>query len=259
MPFTLSHPAAVIPLRRWNLIFSALVAGSMAPDYSYYLPLMPGKSFTHSIPGIFLFCLPLGFFVLVLFHKVLKMPLLSLLPGNHRLRLLNYATGFTFLPFKRLLYILISIVIGVITHLLWDAFTHVYGFGVELFPVFLQPLFYIGTRPIAIYTALQHLSTAIGLAIIFIWYWRWYRMTRPVMTTTRNFVSNKLRIAVLFVMLLTALATAVLSVMITFPDVQSLHQLRLFAIQFAIIGISILAAEILAYSIWWQYKNVRNS
>lgn len=39
MPFTGSHPAAVLPLLRWGLIPSALVIGSMSPDLGYFLPL----------------------------------------------------------------------------------------------------------------------------------------------------------------------------------------------------------------------------
>ena len=40
MPFTLAHPAVVLPLRGLGLPMTALVAGSMAPD----LPQMLGFS-----------------------------------------------------------------------------------------------------------------------------------------------------------------------------------------------------------------------
>ena len=39
MPFTGSHPAAVLPLLRTPLPASALVAGSIAPDVPFYLPV----------------------------------------------------------------------------------------------------------------------------------------------------------------------------------------------------------------------------
>ena len=52
MPFTLSHPAAVIPLRRWG-IFSALIIGSIMPDSVYFLPFMDEHDrFAHTLPGI---------------------------------------------------------------------------------------------------------------------------------------------------------------------------------------------------------------
>ncbi len=36
MPWTVSHPAAAAPFARWGLVLSALVVGSMAPDFVYF-------------------------------------------------------------------------------------------------------------------------------------------------------------------------------------------------------------------------------
>ncbi|MGH8296134.1 MAG: DUF4184 family protein, partial [Steroidobacteraceae bacterium] len=39
MPFTLAHPAAVLPLRRAPLLRTVpLIIGSMTPDVPYFLP-----------------------------------------------------------------------------------------------------------------------------------------------------------------------------------------------------------------------------
>jgi len=61
MPFTLCHPALVVPLhrcvRRWTSL-SALVIGSMAPDFVYFLPAGVDGVFSHSVPGLFLYCVP---------------------------------------------------------------------------------------------------------------------------------------------------------------------------------------------------------
>ena len=186
MPFTLSHPALVLPFRNKGFVFSALVIGSMAPDFNYYIPFTPDKGFTHSIPGILLFCIPISLIVLLLFHKFLKDPLISLLPENHRQRLLNYSTGFTFLPKQRLFMILLSIFLGVVTHLLWDSFTHLYGWGVMAFPVFRQTNFHLGSWSIALYTVLQHLSTIIGLVS----YWNLVFQMVPK-NLTRSYHSKK--------------------------------------------------------------------
>jgi len=37
MPFTLAHPAAVLPLFRGPLVPAALVVGAVAPDLPYFL------------------------------------------------------------------------------------------------------------------------------------------------------------------------------------------------------------------------------
>ncbi len=254
MPFTLSHPALVLPIRRYGFVFSALVIGSMAPDFSYFIPFTPDKGFTHSIPGILLFNIPISFLALLLFHKFLKEPLLSLLPDNHKFRLLNFSRGFAFLPKKRLLMILLSIFLGVVTHLIWDSFTHLDGWGVMVFPVFRQANFHLGSLNVALYSFLQHLSTVIGLVILGIWYFKWYQKTSPAPVGQRNLVSNRVRILIMFIMLLSAILVAIISAVLSFPDVQSLHQIRLFAAQIAIVSICTLVAEILIYSAYWQFK-----
>jgi|WetSurMetagenome_2_1015567.scaffolds.fasta_scaffold84220_1 hypothetical protein len=257
MPFTLSHPALVLPIRRYGFVFSALVIGSMAPDFSYFIPFTPDKGFTHTIPGILLFCIPISLIALLLFHNFLKEPLISLLPDNHRRRLLNYATGFTFLPKKRLFIILFSVFLGVISHVVWDSFTHVYGWGVIAFPVFRQTNFHIGSWSIAVYSFLQHLSTIIGLVVLGIWYFKWYLKTLPTHGIQRILISNRVRILIVFIMLFTAMLAAIISAVLNFPVVQSLHQIRLFTAQIAIISISTLVAEVLIYSTYWQFKNYR--
>ena len=63
MPFTLSHPLAVVPLRRWcpaRLNFAALVIGSMSPDFGYFIGQFDAAAFAHTIPGLFTVCLPTG-------------------------------------------------------------------------------------------------------------------------------------------------------------------------------------------------------
>ena len=51
MPFTGSHPAAVLPLLRTPLPASALVAGSVAPDIPFYLPgTHPGRWGAEHLP-----------------------------------------------------------------------------------------------------------------------------------------------------------------------------------------------------------------
>ena len=65
MPFTLSHPAVVLPFARWKLILSALVIGSMTPDFEYFIDIVTDHDVQigHSISGIFLFCIPVGLLV----------------------------------------------------------------------------------------------------------------------------------------------------------------------------------------------------
>ena len=64
MPFTVSHAAAALPFRRARLVTSALVVGTMAPDFEYFLPLKTHDTFGHTFPGILVLTLPVALLVL---------------------------------------------------------------------------------------------------------------------------------------------------------------------------------------------------
>ena len=86
MPFTLSHPAAVLPLQRFcpvRLNFAALVIGSLMPDIGYYIPGFTARLPTHSLSGVIILRLPAGLLLLALF-QLLKQPLCHMLPQPHR-------------------------------------------------------------------------------------------------------------------------------------------------------------------------------
>ena len=80
MPFTLAHAAAALPFRRTRLILSAVVVGTFAPDFEYFLRLVPGGHFGHTLPGVFVLDLPLSLVVLWLFHTYMREPIMTLLP-----------------------------------------------------------------------------------------------------------------------------------------------------------------------------------
>jgi hypothetical protein len=100
VPLTFAHPA--VPLARLGLPLSALVVGSMAPDFVYSLRLAPRGSFGHTLPGLVLFCLPAGLAVLWAFHRLMKRPLLALGPPPLQRRLAPLPAPFRFLPARRL-------------------------------------------------------------------------------------------------------------------------------------------------------------
>lgn len=147
MPFTLSHPAASVPLARRGLVLSALVVGSMAPDFQYLFPVLPGSTYSHSFAGVFLFSVPMGLIALWLFHAILKQPLLSLLPTSHQRHLTLVAQGFSFGPPRRFALILTSLALGALTHIAWDSFTHTQGWMVQHIDILRLPIIEAPTIP----------------------------------------------------------------------------------------------------------------
>lgn len=140
MPITFAHPTAAIPFTRLGMPLSALVVGSMMPDLPYFLHLSTGAGYAHTPRGLVTFCLPVGFVTLWVFHTMLKRPLLSLAPPAHRRRLALAAQEFRFLPLSRLIVASFAVLLGAVTHVVWDSFTHSNGWMVQRMSLLTHPL-----------------------------------------------------------------------------------------------------------------------
>ena len=179
MPFTLAHAAAALPFRRSRLIPSALVMGTLAPDFEYFLRLAPGGGFGHTFGGAFLLSLPLALIMLWIFHAIVKAPLVALFPDAMRLRLTQHVGRFRFGGPKRFVLIVASALIGIATHIAWDSFTHSYAWPYRHFEWLRQnwPVPWLG--PVSVCEILQHVSTTVGILLLAEWLLRWYRGTEP--------------------------------------------------------------------------------
>ncbi|MEV6875812.1 DUF4184 family protein [Amycolatopsis sp. NPDC051128] len=168
MPFTLSHPAGVLPLARHPLMPSALVAGSVAPDLFWFLPAPEGfgLSRTHESAAVLWLDPLLALALLAVFHLLLKRPLLALAPRPLAERLPRRPFSW-----KRPGWIALSLVLGAATHVGWDAFTHENG-G----PAFLRIPIVTG---VDVGRLIQLISTLGGAAVLAWWLRHWYR-TAPV-------------------------------------------------------------------------------
>jgi hypothetical protein len=140
MPFPLAHPAAVLPLRRCcprYFSFPALVIGSLCPDAGYFLNA--GKFSHRFLAGSFGFCLPVGLVLVLVFYGV-RWPVIGILPASYRRLLFPLCQRPAGNPFL----IVISLLIGVWTHLLLDSITHPDDWLVKLLPVLLSPVLTVG-------------------------------------------------------------------------------------------------------------------
>jgi Domain of unknown function (DUF4184) len=180
MPFTLAHPAAVLPLRLLFgrvVVLPALVIGSMAPDLVYFVPLGIHGSTSHSLKGLFSFCLPVGFLVYLVFQLWLRLPLTSLLPKSVQERIQSEAKA---IALRDTPIVLGSLLLGAVTHILWDSLTHAWSPWLSLKPVLNYELFSVGSYQIFVFRVLQQASTLLGFVFIAWWVKRWYRATEPI-------------------------------------------------------------------------------
>jgi len=173
MPWTFAHPAAILPFRQ-RLPLAALVIGSVSPDIGYYLGLFQFATFAHTAPGVLLACLPLGAAGLGLVH-LLREPVIDLLPQPHRGALRGVARADNAPRASRYALQALGLLLGAATHTVWDSFTHAPGHGVQLMPVLQTPVFELAGRSFRLFNLLQHLSTALGVAALFVVYAGWLR------------------------------------------------------------------------------------
>ena len=127
MPFTVSHVAAVLPgyraLSRARL-FTAAVIGSMAPDFGMLLPGFVARWQTHSLLALFSFCLPMGLAAYGLTLLLIKPAVIEIVPDGAYARLRAADAMAAPRHLRAWLYAALAILLGAITHLIWDAFTH---------------------------------------------------------------------------------------------------------------------------------------
>jgi hypothetical protein len=195
MPFTLAHPAAALPLHalrsRW-LDPAALIIGSLLPDTVYFLTALPvTRAQSHSLAGVFWFALPLGLLMLAVYRVLLQEPLVDLAPAPLRSRL--RAARLHHPPPWRMVPILLSLVLGALTHLGWDYVTHE---SVEtVLPVENEPLGeFMGYRP-GWLNLFKHGSSILGLGVLGWFIWRWYRRTPPVYLVDSRSMRSSRRIS----------------------------------------------------------------
>lgn len=181
MPFTLAHPAILLPLQktasRYQGLLSALIIGSLIPDFSYFLPLGVTRFESHTWLALLWFSLPVGLLFYLVYHQLLVPVVYSFLPKYFQSRLNpRFSTG-SLPPLKLLPLITVGLVFGAGTHLFWDSFTHSYSYNwpVQHFEFMKSTAFHIGNFPLKVYRLLQHLSSIIGLMIVFFWIRHWYR------------------------------------------------------------------------------------
>ncbi len=179
MPFTFAHPAIVIPLSRgrFTLSLTALAAGSIVPDFEFFFQMKLGENLGHHWQGIFLFDLPVGVFICFLFHNLIRNTFIDCLPNWYRIRFTD-AKNFDWNRYatKHIPSLLATLLLGILSHLLWDGFTHEDGLFVQWIPILNENVYGIN---IPLYSTLQVVCSVWGL-----WMVHRFIATMPVMAHT---------------------------------------------------------------------------
>ncbi|WP_194765396.1 DUF4184 family protein [Microbacterium sp. UFMG61] len=175
MPFTPSHAVIALPFVRTPLVPAAIAIGAMTPDLPLFLRgIGIDYSFTHTFTNV-VWTSAVAFVLFLVWRVVLRPAVGELAPEALARRLptdwsqtgraaartaIGVGVGNRFAP----LLLGVSLLLGVVSHILWDHFTHEGRWGVEALPA-LDEMW----GPLTGYKWLQHGSSVIGLSILGIW------------------------------------------------------------------------------------------
>jgi hypothetical protein len=229
-------------------VLSALVVGSMAPDFPYFVRLVEDTGrLGHSFAGLAYFCIPVGLFLLWLWHAILKVPLLALAPRHLSTRLSREDLRFRFGGWSRFVLILLSLWIGAALHVFWDGFTHYHGKFVHWLPVLLKPVYH----GMPLYSVLQYASSIVGLIAIACAYWGWVRRTPVLSRTVVDPLTTAGRAAVAVGAVCVAVAIGAYTGKLARVQLPP-PSFNVFLVKMLIASLSVGFIELLLYAGWWH-------
>lgn len=167
MPFTVSHAVVALPFVRTPLVPAAIAIGAMTPDLPLFLRgIVPPYSVTHDLAWLPV-TVVMAFALLLVWRCVLRPATRELLPRRVAERLPEgWDAGAPAAARETvgggvsgILWLVVSLALGVITHVAWDFFTHEGRAGDALFPALEQQW-----GPLPGVKWLQYGSGAFGLA-----------------------------------------------------------------------------------------------
>lgn len=179
---------------------AALIIGSMAPDFAYFLPLQPSRASTHDFLGLLWFCWPVGLAVWLLYLRFLERPTIALLPKPWASRIIPSDSE---LSLKKLLLASVAIILGAVTHDIWDAFTHANTPVVHAIPFLRAEVMKIHGMTLHVFGFLQLASSVVGLLIVAIWVaiFLWRTKAAPMVRDPYPSITNATRISALVLVL----------------------------------------------------------
>ena len=190
MPFTPSHAVVALPFVRTPLVPAAIAIGAMTPDLPLFVRVLPlTYGMTHAFALVPLTML-LALALLLLWRCALRPAARELSPRWLAVRLpaawdsgaadaLRETFGITrpgrsHAGWRAPLLLVVSLAIGVASHILWDLFTHEGRWGSVAIPALAEDW-----GPFPGFKWLQHGSSAAGLMIIGIWMLVWLVRRTP--------------------------------------------------------------------------------
>jgi hypothetical protein len=133
MPFTVSHAVVALGVRRLPVPVAAVAVGAMAPDAVLFAPFLPDYAVTHSWWGVVTIDLVVALVVLTAWWWLVRPAWAPVVPGL-RSRLPRSWSSPPVPRARGTVPVVVGCLLGSVTHVVWDGFTHGTGFAVQSFP-----------------------------------------------------------------------------------------------------------------------------
>jgi hypothetical protein len=220
-----------------------LVAGSLAPDLTYFLPERVTRALPncHQLPGAITVA-PIAAFLSLAAACLLNGPLTSLLWGRHR-SAVSSALGAFGRTRADWLAAIPAVALGITLHLVWDAFTHPHGWPVQHWPL-LRVSLVTSRDGFQLFRILQWVSSVAGIAAIAVWYR--HAAISSIPTTTPPAIPFSRRVA-LKIIAVTAGVSGLIRGLVPSVGFESLHGrmylatttgLSMFVCLYALVGLA---------------------
>ena len=248
LPFTVSHAAAFLPFRKLNLVWSAFIIGSMAPDFPYMIGTTQYRDLGHHVPGLIFFTIPASFASLWLFHNMIKRPVIGLMPSGLQARLRVQTGEFRFGGAARLRTMFVSVALGIATHLVWDSFTHSFTWPWREFRFLHQRIQLPLLGAVPGFALMQYASTFAGMLALAMWVWLWYRRSAPMVEANRSAPARS-RFALAVTMFVVAGSVGFARAVLTVGTPANRGQADHFFLIFAVTAIALAFWQLLLYCV----------
>ena len=207
MPFTPAHAIAALPFRRTRVHLTAMVVGSLSPDFEYFVRLAPQGTFGHTWLGVLVADLPFSLLVLWLYQSYLKAGLYTVAPGLFPFREAERKAAPVARGLMQWVIVVVSILLGAATHLVWDSFTHKDSWLYEHIE-FLRIQVPLAFWRADVCNVLQVASSVAGMVVLLVLWARWVGAERrPGVPTVKRLGVVLFAVAIL-IALLRAMAMA---------------------------------------------------
>lgn len=171
MPFTISHAVLAVPLARLSrdrLPVAALAIGCMTPDL-IRLIARDDCNISHQWSSILFPDVFIGIAFSLLWYILYRPYLYKIFAIQDKIQLTSMYKKLRFLGMS-----VVAIILGIVTHLLWDGLTHADARTLLFYKQLAQPIHIFGIDT-SIHMVAQLLSSIIPLPIILVMILRYYR------------------------------------------------------------------------------------